>query len=202
MPPACPADAYARRYRPASAPGAVSSRLLAHARRYAPASAPGAVSSRLLAYARRYRPATLLAPQCRRLARRMLTLVATRRPISSRPNAAGLPGGCLRSSLRAGQSAPGAVSSRLLAHARRYRPANLPTPQCRRLARRIIRFRVTKSAPPLPISEHKPQSWQTPGPRNFRDRRRAATTAPRGLGSPSRQTPSTSTPARRSSRPR
>ena len=104
--------------------------------------------------------ACALSPRCHCQESGKGQVGAARRPIPSRPNAAGLPGGCLRSSLPAGQSpraptppacpadayarryppasAPGAVSSRLLAHARRYRPANPPVPQCRRLARWML----------------------------------------------------------------
>ena len=99
MPPACPADVYARRYnRPPTPPNA--------------AGLPGGcLRSSLQSVAH---PA-----QCHRLARRMFTLVATigrpPRPMPpacpadvyarryhrppTPPNAAGLPGGCLRSSL-------------------------------------------------------------------------------------------------------
>ena len=92
-----------------------------------------------------------LPPECRRLARRMLTLVATCRPIRSRRNAAGLPGGCLRSPLPAAQSAPAGMPPACPAdsYARRYAPPNLLPPECRRLARRILRssLRAAQSAP-------------------------------------------------------
>ena len=67
-------------------------------------------------------PALLSSPECHRLARWMLTFVATRRPCSPRPNATGSPGGCLRSSLP---------------------PALLSSPECHRLARWMLTLVAT-----------------------------------------------------------
>ena len=131
-PPACPGDAL-RSSLPAgqSPPSPECPRLarwMLYARRYPPANfllARMPPACPVDAYAGRYPPANLslaLIPRlarwmltlvatrrpispslkCPRLARWMLTLVATRRPISSRSNAAGLSGGCPRPPLAAG----------------------------------------------------------------------------------------------------
>ena len=180
MPPACPADSYARRYVPRQSP---------------PAGMPPACPAD--AYARRYVPPNPLPPECRRLARRILTLVATRRPIRSRRNAAGLPGGFLRSSLRAAQSAPadaaglpGDLRSSLRppnpsrrmppacpadSYARRYVPPNPLPPECRRLARRILTLVATRR----PIRSRRNAAGLPGG--FLRSSLRAAQSAPAGM---------------------
>ena len=221
MPPACPADSYARRYVPpnslppecrrlarriltlvatcrpipsrrnaAGLPGGcLRSSLLRRpipSRRNAAGLPGGFLRSSLPAaqsapagmppacpadsYARRYVPPNPLPPECRRLARRILTLVATRRPIRSRRNAAGLPGGFLRSSLPAAQSAPAGMPPACPAdsYARRYVPPNPLPPECRRLARRILTLVATRR--PIPSrrtnsggTRRDAQPWRLPG---------------------------------------